>query len=346
MPKPLPDALFASENDHRACRAAIRTGSRSFYAASWLLPCDVRRSAFALYAFCRLADDAIDIESGAHALVRLQARLDDAYAGRPHDHPADRAFADLVRRHRIPRELALALVEGFQWDCEGRRYANLEELHDYAARVAGAVGAMMTLLMGVREPRVLARACDLGAAMQLTNIARDVGEDARAGRLYLPLDWLVEAGINPAAFLVAPAPSEALANVVARLLAEADRLYARAREGIACLPPACRPAILAACAIYAEIGREIARRGYDPVTTRARVHSKRKLALVAVAALRAATLVRRESGPALPAAAFLIDAVAFDRPPRAANARYSLKAHIVRVLDIFERLERVEQTGR
>ena len=346
MPKPLPDAVFARESDHLACRAAIRTGSRSFYAASWLLPGDVRRSAFALYAFCRLADDAIDIESGASALARLQARLDGAYAGRPHDHPADRAFADLIRRHRIPLELALALVEGFQWDCEGRRYANLEELHAYAARVAGAVGAMMTLLMGVREPRALARACDLGVAMQLTNIARDVGEDARAGRLYLPLDWLAEAGLDPAALLAAPTPSPALANVIARLLAEADRLYARARGGIACLPPACRPAILAASAIYAEIGRDIARRGYDSVTTRARVRAKRKLALVAVAALRAATLVRRESEPAMPPAAFLIEAVVFHRPPRAAKARYSFKAHFLRVLEIFERLERVEQTGK
>jgi phytoene synthase len=346
MPKPLPDALFASESDHRACRAAIRTGSRSFYAASWLLPGDVRRSAFALYAFCRLADDAIDIESGAPALARLQARLDDAYAGRPHDHPADRAFADIVRRHRIPRELALALVEGFQWDCEDRRYATLEELHGYAARVAGAVGAMMTLLMGVREPHVLARACDLGAAMQLTNIARDVGEDARAGRLYLPLDWLADAGLDPTTFLANPTPSPALANVVAQLLVEADRLYARSRDGIARLPPRCRPAILAAAAIYAEIGREIARRGHDSVTARARVRATRKLALVVVAALRAATLVRRDSEPAMPAAAFLIDAVALHRPPRVASARYSLKAHFVRVLEIFERLERIEQTGR
>jgi phytoene synthase len=346
MPTLLSDALFASESDHRACRAAIRTGSRSFYAASWLLPGDVRRSAFALYAFCRLADDAIDIESGAPALGRLQARLEAAYAGRPHNHPADRAFADIVRGHLIPRELALALVEGFQWDCEGRRYANLDELHGYAARVAGAVGAMMSLLMGVREPHVLARACDLGAAMQLTNIARDVGEDARAGRVYLPLDWLAEAGLDPTAFLAAPEPSPALASVVARLLVEADRLYARARDGIARLPPSCRPAILAAAAIYAAIGREIARRGYDSVTARARVGVKRKLALVAFAALRAPTLIRREPEPVMPAAAFLIDAVAFHRPPRVAKARYSLKAHFVRVLEIFERLERVEQTGR
>ena len=94
-----------------------------------------------------------------------------------------------------------ALFEGLQWDCEGRRYEDLEALHAYAARVAGAVGVMMALLMGVRDADALARACDLGVAMQLTNIARDVGEDARAGRLYLPLDWLREAGLDPAAFL-------------------------------------------------------------------------------------------------------------------------------------------------
>jgi 15-cis-phytoene synthase len=346
MLKPLPDALFASESDHRACRAAIRTGSRSFYAASWLLPGDVRRSAFALYAFCRLADDAIDLGSGAPALARLQARLDDAYAGRPHDHSADRAFADIVRRHHIPRELALALLEGFDWDCRGRRYENLEELDSYAARVASTVGAMMTLLMGVRDPHALARACDLGVAMQLTNIARDVGEDARAGRLYLPLDWLAEAGLDPAAFLAAPAPSPALAKVIARLLAEADQLYDRARDGIARLPLACRPAILAAAAIYAEIGREIARRDYDSVTERARVGAKRKLALVAVAAVQAPALVRGEPKPAMPAAAFLIEAVAQHRAPRAVKTRSSLGARFVRVLEIFERLERVEQTGR
>ena len=105
---------------------------------------------------------------------------------------------------------------------------SLEALHGYAARVAGTVGVMMTLLMGVRDAAALARACDLGVAMQLTNIARDVGEDARAGRLYLPLDWLDEAGVDRDRFLAAPAPSPALARVVARLLAEADRLYARA----------------------------------------------------------------------------------------------------------------------
>jgi len=346
MPPSSRNDPFASERDHRACRAAIRTGSRSFYAASWLLPAHVRRPAFALYAFCRQADDAIDLEGGAPALASLKGKLDAAYAGQPHDQPADRAFADLVRHYHIPRELPEALIEGFYWDCEGRRYATLEELHGYAARVAGAVGAMMTLLMGVRDPAALARACDLGIAMQLTNIARDVGEDARAGRLYLPLDWLADARLDTAAFLAAPLPGPALAQVIARLLDEADRLYARAHEGVARLPLACRPAILAAAEIYAAIGREVARRGHDSVSARARVGAGRKLALIAGAGLRAITLLPRAPEPSLEAASFLVDAVARHRAPRPAFGHNSIEVRISRVLEIFERLERADQRGR
>jgi 15-cis-phytoene synthase len=341
-----PDGGFATASDRLACHDAIRVGSRSFYAASWLLPSRVRKPALGLYAFCRMSDDAIDGEGDGAALGRLRARLDAAYAGRPFDHPADRAFADLVRDHEIPRALPAALFEGFQWDCEGRRYESLEDLHAYAARVAGAVGVMMALMMGVRDADALARACDLGVAMQLTNIARDVGEDARAGRLYLPLDWLREAGLDPADFLATPAPSAALAAVLARLLAEADWLYARARDGVARLPASCRPAVLAAAALYSEIGREVARRGGDSVTTRARVGGARKLALVAGAVGRAAALSTGPAEPPLAAATFLVEAVTPLRRPKPAPRRVSLEARVVRVLEIFERLERAEQVGR
>jgi phytoene synthase len=165
MPVRLSEAPIASEPDHRACAAAIRGGSRTFYLASWLLPSAVRRPAFALYAFCRLYDDAIDLEGGkAEALKRLRTRLDCIYEGSPQDHPADRAFADVVRDHDIPRALPEALIEGLSWDCEGRRYATLDDLQDYAARVAGTVGVMMAILMGVRDRQALSRACDLDAA--------------------------------------------------------------------------------------------------------------------------------------------------------------------------------------
>jgi phytoene synthase len=186
--------------DLEACRAAIRTGSLSFHAASRLLPTAVRDPALALYAFCRLADDAVDEgDDKTAAVLRLRDRLDRVYAGCPVDAAADRAFAAVVEGFEMPRALPDALLEGMAWDAVGRRYDDLSGVLAYSARVAAAVGAMMCVLMRVREADALARACDLGLAMQLTNIARDVGEDARAGRLYLPQDWLRAEGVDPAA---------------------------------------------------------------------------------------------------------------------------------------------------
>ena len=184
--------------DLEACNALMRTGSKTFFAASRLLPARVRASSIALYAFCRVADDMVDggRHSLADAMALLSQRLDAIYAGHPQDPVEDRALAVVVQRHALPRALLDALLDGFAWDAEGRRYETLEDVHDYGARVAGSVGAMMCWIMGVRSPQALARACEMGVAMQLTNIARDVGEDARHGRLYLPRAWLRERGID------------------------------------------------------------------------------------------------------------------------------------------------------
>jgi phytoene synthase len=186
--------------DLAACHELMRGGSKTFFAASRVLPQRVRAQASALYAFCRVADDAIDLsDDRPRALADLQQRLDAVYAGTPR--PDCRPCAGLRGATGGPAaRVAGRLLEGFAWDAEGRRYETLEDLHDYAARVAGTVGAMMALVMDTRSPQALARACELGLAMQLTNIARDVGEDARAGRLYLPLQWLREAGIDPQAW--------------------------------------------------------------------------------------------------------------------------------------------------
>jgi len=302
--------------DLEACRVAIRTGSHSFHAASRLLPARVREPALVRSAVCRLADDAVD--EGAdkvRAVLRLRDRLDAAYAGRPHDAPADRAFAAMVRAHEMPRALPEALLEGLAWDAEGRRHATLSEVCAYSARVAAAVGAMMCVLMGARAPDTLARACDLGVAMQLTNIARDVGEDARAGRIYLPLDWLAEAGVDAGAFLADPRAGPALGGVVARLLAFADDLYLRSEAGISALPMSCRAGIHAARLIYGAIGAEVARAGHDSVTRRARTTGRRKLGLIALAGVRAAASpvmpqsARLHAAP-LPEVAFLVTAAA------------------------------------
>lgn len=327
--------------DLQACRRMMRGGSRTFFAASLLLPRRVYEPATALYAFCRLADDAIDTEDGggkSAALHDLKLRLDQAYRGAPRAVPADRAFAAAVRAHAVPRTLPEALLEGFQWDSDGRQYEDLAALHDYAARVAGTVGAMMGVLMGVRHGQALARACDLGVAMQLTNIARDVGEDARAGRLYLPLAWLREAGVDPQAWLAAPVFTPAIGSVTQRLLQAADFLYVRAASGIGQLPADCRPGIRAAALIYAAIGQRIAAQGYDTVTQRAHVPGHSKLALLMRSLLAFGTPGPALQAPALAATGFLVEAAAIIVPAKPRRPS-GWDARVSWVFDLFERLE-------
>ena len=212
-------ASLQSGWNENACRALIRQGSKSFYAASLLLPQRIRKPAYALYAFCRLSDDAVDArDAPADAVERLHQRLDLAYAETPMAIPADRAFAQMVADYQMPRALPQALLEGLAWDAAGWQPRTLDDVFAYSARVAAAVGAMMTVLMGKRDPHVLARACDLGVAMQLTNIARDVGEDARNGRVYLPHEWLEDAGVDIAAFMANPVFDERIAACTGRLL--------------------------------------------------------------------------------------------------------------------------------
>lgn len=330
--------------DLAACRALLKGGSRSFFAASLLLPPSVKAPAGALYAFCRLADDAIDLsEAKEAALAGLRERLDRAYAGRPLPIPADRALAELVQAYAIPRALPEALLEGLAWDAGFRQYDTIEDLHAYAARVAGSVGVMMALIMGTRDAAALARAADLGTAMQLTNIARDVGEDLFAGRLYLPRAWLAEAGLDPAALLLAPAFSPPLGRVVARLLAEADRLYARAETGIAALPAGCRPGIAAARHIYAEIGRAVERQGLDSVSRRAVVPGHRKAALLAAALATAARPPALDRAAPLAANRFLVDCIG---PAPARAARLRTAERVGWVIDLFAELERREAAAR
>lgn len=271
---------FASAADMTACKKLLREGSKSFYAASLLLPKRVREPTVPVYAFCRIADDVVDESADPRAVESLHRRLEAAYQGAPHDSPVDRAFADVARRHRLPQAVMEALLEGFAWDAEGKRYATIEQLHGYCARVASTVGVVMSLLMGTRDPVALARACDLGVAMQLTNIARDVGEDARNGRVYLPLEWLDEAQVDVDRLLARPVFSDNLGRVVQRLLEHAETLYKRSHAGIPMLPGDCQASIHAASLIYSEIGRYVERNHYDSVSQRAYVPLGRKLHLL------------------------------------------------------------------
>ena len=352
------DPALATPEDLAACRSLLCGGSRSFYAASFLLPRRLHEPATALYAFCRVADDEIDMDGGhKDALGRLTGRLDRIYARRPDPIAADRALAAVVAHYDMPRTLLDALLEGFAWDAEGRRYADLSAIYAYSARVAGSVGAMMAVLMGVRSTEAVGRACDLGVAMQLTNIARDVGEDARNGRLYLPEEWLREEGVEPDAWLANPVFSPAIGRVVRRLMRAADVLYAQGDVGIAGLPFSCRPGIYAARFIYAEIGRELERLGCDSVRQRAVVPGSRKATLLA-RILRCSILPRGcESILSVPETHFLVEATAwagaagqlpgFPRTHTLSGLSLAqIEARAVWVLDLFERLERRDRLER
>ncbi len=318
-------------------------GSKTFFAASRLLPSRVRGPAIALYAFCRVADDAIDFSTDrVSALAALNERLRCIYAGQPMNFESDKALAAVVHEFDLPLELVSALLEGFEWDAEGRRYETLEDLQAYGARVAGSVGAMMAVIMRTRSEQALARACDLGVAMQFTNIARDVGEDARCGRLYLPLQWLREAGLEPDAWLQNPVFDSRIASVVARLLSAADDLYRRSEYGIGQLPRDCRPAIRAARLVYAEIGRVLERAGLDSVNHRAVVSGGRKLALLARAS-GAALIAPADSSyelAALPANEFLVQAATVPAPSDVSKAtrRRSFDERAQWAAELFERL--------
>jgi len=311
----------------------------------------MRAPAIALYAFCRLADDAIDNGHDQQAAMRdLKARLAAIYAGRPGTEDADRALTVVVHRYAIPIGLLEALLDGFLWDSEGRRYETLADVEAYGARVAGTVGAMMSLIMGAASQTAIARASELGVAMQLTNIARDIGEDARNGRLYVPRTWFREIGMDADAWLANPVFDARIAGFTQRLLLRADALYRRGEFGLIELPRDCRPAIQAARLVYAEIGVQLARTGLNSIDHRSVVSTPRKLALIARAT---ATALKAPAVPAVPlspvpAIHYLVDIVRRDRDevedrvPTAVPHR-SFDERIEWMVDLFERLE---QRGR
>jgi phytoene synthase len=185
--------------------------------------------------------------------------------------------------------------------------------------------------------------------MQLSNIARDVGEDARMGRIYLPRDWLTDAGIDAQAWLRDPVFEPRIGALVARLVGEAESLYRRAAAGVDELPVECRPAIHAARLMYSEIGREVQKRGGDSVSSRAVVSARRKIILLAEALLAASRRnMVRETHPVLPEAQYLLDAIIrHDRArgvvgdPLAGGGL--IEREFARVLGVFERLEQRDQ---
>ncbi len=315
----------------KECRKIIREGSKSFYFASLLLPSEVRLSATALYAFCRVSDDIADAPgSDLDAVNRLKDRLDCAYEGKPYDHAADHAFAEVVRQYEIPKLVPLSMIEGFEWDVTHKKYHTLSDVIDYSARVAGTVGIMMSMLMGRRERATLARACDLGLAMQLINISRDVGEDALNGRVYLPSDWLEEAGTSREALLENPVFTPELGSVVERLLDKADEIYKRALTGVADLPASCRPGIRAAALVYNEIGTKVRANGFNSIDSRAYTSTGRKLSLMLQVPGRPFDIISCDQSEPAPEVAYLVDAAQKDHDLPSGDGEW--------IVDLFARM--------
>lgn len=323
---------FATPADLALCRQMIRQGSKSFHLASLLLPETYRQHARGLYGFCRMADDLVDqADDPARAVDALTKRLDQLYAGQPENNPTDRAFADIVHHFAIPRSIPAALIEGFAWDATGKRYETFFDVIDYGVRVAGTVGVMMSLIMGRRSDAALARAIDLGVAMQLSNIARDVEEDAKLGRVYLPADWLAEDGRIPDQVLRHPELGAAAAG---RLVFQAEMLYDRAASGIALLPNSCRASINAARLLYREIGILAQKQGHRG---RAVVPMRRKLTLVRQAMFEAPFLPRDAHAVCLPQGEFILKDVRETIPPH--KPYKGLKGQLEWTLQMFLSVE-------
>jgi phytoene synthase len=274
----------------RAAWLTIRRGSRSFAAASRLMEPRTREAAWLLYAWCRHCDDAIDGEwlgrpavapaDAAAALAGLRERTEAVLRGEEVAEPAFAGLREVARTYAIPRRYPLELLEGFAMDVAGRRYRTFEDVESYSYHVAGTVGLMMAHVMGATREEALRPAASLGIALQLTNIARDVVDDARAGRVYLPEEWLEEAGV-PARELLEARHRPAVARVAVRLLDAAEPHYRAADAGLPLLPFRSAWSVTVARGVYAEIGRVVRSRGARAWDRRAVVGPARKASWLA-----------------------------------------------------------------
>ena len=286
-------APVASRELVAASADIIAAGSQSFAAASRLFDARTRAGAHLLYAWCRHCDDVVDGQDLGHGLepltvdqrrarvAELERATRSALAGEPQADPVFRGLQAVAREFGVVERWPLEHLAGFAMDVEPRVYADLDEVLLYCWRVAGVVGVMMAQVMGVKpdDLATLRRAQDLGLAFQLTNIARDVREDAQNGRVYLPADRLAAAGVAPTPEGVLAHPAQA-AGVARELVAAAEPFYDSAKAGLAALPWRSAWAIAAARGIYREIGRKVTRAGDRALERRATTGTVEKLGFV------------------------------------------------------------------
>jgi len=264
----------------KQCQTIIKKGSKSFSLASRLFDEKTRDAACFLYGWCRYVDDAIDevedVSRQKQVLEELREETLKAFNGQPSENIVFQALSRVAREYHIPSFYAVELLEGMRMDVENQRYFELKDLSLYCYRVAGCVGLMMSHVMGVSTEEALENASDLGIAMQLTNISRDIMTDARMGRVYLPLRWLREVGMGEKDILN-PAFRVSLAYLVRRLLREAEQRYESGVRGLRYLPLRSALAVAMAICVYRKIGHKVEERREKAWDSRTIVSSFEKM---------------------------------------------------------------------
>lgn len=276
VPLPVETPLLATA--YATCERVTRRYSKSFYFATALLPTEKRRAIRVLYAFCRWSDDIVDVpdDDPRHS---FETWVQDAHASQPpEDDLIQIAWHDVRRRFHLPLDVVAELLDGIRMDLTVTRYPTFDELWRYCYRVAATVGLLSMHITGF-ERGAAPYAIRLGIALQLTNILRDVGEDARRGRIYLPQDELARFGLCDADVLAAVVDGRWQAFMRFQI-ARAHRLYEEALPGIALLHPDSRIAVAAAASIYRAILPKIEANGYDTFSRRASISLARKLLML------------------------------------------------------------------
>ena len=266
-------------------RATLARHARTFDLAGWFLPPARLDEAAVVYAFCRLVDDVVDLaetpEEGLSGLAQIEQELTGSAPARP----LVAVYRELLAGWGVPLRVALELIAGVRADAGPVALADDAALLRYCYQVAGTVGLMMCGVIGAHDPSARPFALDLGIAMQITNIARDVAEDAGLGRVYVPATRLRAAGTSGPAVLTRTASRAAVAEAVLGLLAAAERYYASAEAGMRFIPWRSRLAIMVASRVYRAIGLRLRARGGDALAGRTVVPGPWKAAWTAAAVL-------------------------------------------------------------
>jgi phytoene synthase len=260
-------ASFSPAIQWDTCAEIARNHGRSFFFASKLLPPESRRAVLAAYAYCRIADDIVDTADGnlgatEERLAQWESELDEPV------HPVAVAFAVVRDQYAIPDRPVRELFDGMRADLRFDRFATWSELRGYCHQVAGTVGLIVAPILGCRDPSALPRAAELGIAMQLTNILRDVGEDAAMGRIYLPLDELAWFGVDPDC-LANGQPGPGFQELMRFQMQRSRELYANALTAVPALSWGGRLATLTAAKLYSGILDQIESNDFEVFGRRA-----------------------------------------------------------------------------